>query len=394
MASLLLTLLFGGLAAAWGYLFVRTRGALAAALRPNADAAKSSETRPAVSVIVPARNEAGRVLETAVGSLLAQDYPALEIIVVDDNSTDATRAVLNELAARHPDRVCAIDAGPLPAGWLGKPWALEQGRRATRGELLLVTDADVIHSPPSLRAGMQLLEEQDLDALTLFPCVELLTFWERIVLPVIAWMMITSSPFDRANDPASDTVLGCGGYMLLHRRALDAIGGYAAVRGQVNEDGWTMRLLKRAGFRTAAGDGSALIRTRLYRSLGEIWAGFGKSMFAAVGFSVSRASQTFCWSWLLGPVTLVGALVALVGLASGGGFVPWHAAALAAATGMTLTALLFNRRMHAPARHALLAGLGHGVASLILLSSVWRIATGRGVEWKGRRVYANSPRET
>lgn len=385
MTSTILFVVSCAVALVWVYLFWRTRRALAAAVRPALDAQPAA--CPLVSILVAARNEADRALEAALNSLVAQDYAPLEIIVVDDNSTDTTPVRLAELAAAHPARLRVLRGDEPPPGWLGKPYALEQARQAARGELLLATDADIIHHPASVRAGVALLEERRLDALTLFPRLELETFWERTVLPVIAWMMIVSSPFDRANDPASDVSLGCGSFVLVRRPALEALGGYAAVKQQVNEDGWTMRLLKRRGFRTAAGDGSAFLRTRLYRSLGEIWAGFGKSMFPAVNFSVARALWALAASWLLGPFALGAVLCALLSAAAGN-LRPWHAAAALAWMGMTATALLFLRQLSVPSAYALLAGVGHLLASLVLLQSTWKISTGRGVTWKGRRLYA------
>lgn len=385
MGAAVLLAMLSAVGLAWVYLFRRTGHSLGAAVRPQPDAQPSRV--PPVSVLVPARDEADRELEAAIMSLVAQDYPQLEIIVVDDNSTDATPAILDRLAQAHPQRLRVLRAAEPPPGWLGKPHALERARRVACGELLLATDADVIHHPSLIRAGVALLEQGWLDALTLFPRVDLASFWERTVLPVIAWMMIVSSSFDRANDANSEISLGCGSFVLVRSRALEALGGYAAVRDRVNEDGWTMRLLKRHGFRTAAGDGSALLRTRLYRSLGEIWAGFGKSMFPALNFDIGRALRVVAAVWLLGPFTL-GVAGAAVVAAVRGSFQPWQAAAGLAWAAMTATALVFLRRLRVPAAYALLAGVGHLVAGLVLAQSAWKISTGRGVTWKGRRLYA------
>lgn len=383
---LLLELIFIGVAAAWLWLAVRTERTLRLAPRLGESAARPGQGEwPEVSVLVPARNEAGRVLPAAVESLLAQDYPCYEVIVVDDNSTDDTWGLLSRLAAKDA-RLKVLPAGRTPQDWFGKVWALETARRAARGELLLASDADVIHAPHSIRAGVERLLGERLDAITLFPQIELDTFWERVVLPVISWMMIVSSPFERSNRAGDDTALGCGSYILMRRAAHDAMGGYAAVRRQVNEDGWTMRLLKRAGFRTLAGDGAAILRTRLYRTFREIWEGFGKSMFPAVGFDLVLGLEIVALDLLLGPVTFLAAVAGTV-LAVQGFLFAWTWAAWAAWLAMMGTSALMLRRMHAPLVYALLAPLGHLGASLVLATSIWWIRSGRGVPWKARRIY-------
>jgi hypothetical protein len=199
-------------------------------------------------------------------------------------------------------------------------------------------------------------------------------------------MMLVSSPFHRANSPASPVSLGCGSFVLVRRSALHAVGGYAAVRNRINEDGWLLRVLKRAGFRTGAGDGSTVVRTRLYRSLGEIWHGFGKSMFPAMNFSLARTLGTFLSLALLGPGTLAIFLAAVIALRRDPVAELWQWMAVAAWAGQLGTMLFFGRRLKVGPVYALLTALGLFVASLILLQSTWNLKSGRGVPWKGRRV--------
>ncbi len=384
-----------GLAAAWLWLWLATRRTLLACPRvvPQGQMAGTAEAQPKVSVIVPARNEAGRVLGEAIASLARQDYPNLEIFVVDDDSEDGTGGLVEDMRRSH-NRLRLLRAGPLPTGWMGKVYALERGRRAATGDWILATDADVIHHPASVRAGVEWAEQSGVDGLTLMPLVECKSFWERVALPVISWMMIISSPFEQVNQPGNETSLGCGSYLLVRRKALEAIGSYHSLRAQVNEDGWTMRLLKRRGDRIAAADGSGLVRTRLYTGLREIWDGFGKSMFGAMRFNGWRAALVVAEDLLLGPVTTLLAVVATAFWAKAALrgeatwlLLAWAGTAAIALGGQMATAALVLGRMHLPRSYALFAGLGHLVASAVLLGSMWRIETGAGIEWKGRRIY-------
>ena len=199
-------------------------------------------------------------------------------------------------------------------------------------------------------------------------------------------MMLVSSPFHRANCTASTVSLGCGSFVLVCRSALDAVGGYAAVRNQINGDSGLLRVLKRAGFRTGAGDGSTVLHTRLYRSLGEIWHGFGKSIFPAMNFSLARTLGTFLSLALLGPGTLGIFLAAVIALRLDHTAGPWQGMAAAAWAGQLTTMLFFGRRLQVRPVYALLTALGLFLASLILLQSAWNLKSGRGVLWKGRHV--------
>ncbi len=380
---------------AWLWLFSATRRTLHACPRvlPLGASIRITDALPRVSIVVPARNEAGRVLAEAITSLREQKYSNLEILVVDDNSEDDTANLVQQMA-RGDGRLRLLRAEPPPPGWMGKVYALERGRRAAAGDWILTTDADVIHHPSSVRAGIEYAMSSGLDGLTLLPLIECKTAWERVALPIISWMMIISSPFEEVSKPGNETALGCGSYLLVRRQSLEAIGAYHSLRSQVNEDGWTMRLLKRHGFRIGAADGSALVRTRLYTSLREIWDGFGKSMFGAMRFNRWRASLVVVEDLLLGPVTTLVALMAVgfwawATLRREAGWVPlvWVGTAAVALTAQMATAAMMLERMRQPRRYAILAGLGHLVASVVLLGSIGRIETGAGITWKGRRIY-------
>ncbi|MEO7040203.1 MAG: glycosyltransferase family 2 protein [Candidatus Elarobacter sp.] len=336
---------------------------------------------PSLSVIVPARNEE-RTIARCVRSLLAQTHPDCEIIVVDDRSGDATAAILAELARGNP-RLTVVPGEPLPDDWVGKPWALAQGARCARGEWLLFTDADTFHEPAACTSALDFARARRADALSLATYQELGSWAERALLPTILGMvLIASGSIAALNDPADTKhALANGQYVLVSRAAYDALGGHAALRGEIVEDIAFARRLKSDGrFRLLLAGGEDLVRVRMYTSFGGIWNGFTKNMYLGAGgdLRVLGAGALALAALSLLPALLAAdavarkkplrALEALLCLANG---------AAAEVHGLARTAL--------PKRLAWYAPLGYAVTAALLLNSSWRVVSGRGVEWRGRR---------
>jgi len=216
---------------------------------------------PAVSIIVPARNEA-RSIERCVRSLLAQRYIDAEVIVVDDRSEDATPQILARLAAEFP-RLRVI-AGELPEGWVGKPWALHQGSRRARGNWYLFTDADSQHAPSGTASALAFTLGARADALSIVTGQELETFWERATLPfILAMILYASGKLAQINDPMqTQHALANGQYILVAREAYEALGGHEALRAEIVDDVAFARRLKADGrFRLLLGGGTRLGRS-------------------------------------------------------------------------------------------------------------------------------------
>ncbi|MGH7419950.1 MAG: glycosyltransferase family 2 protein, partial [Candidatus Rokuibacteriota bacterium] len=199
-----------------------------------------------VSVIVPARNEAA-VIETVVRSVLATGYAPIELLVVDDRSTDATAAAVERLAAQNP-RLRLLRGEELPAGWYGKPWACHQGYRAARGDLLLFTDADTRHEPDLLAHAVGALRQEQADLVTVAPHQRCVTFWERLIMPQI-WLLLGLRYHPRAVNRArrERDVIANGQFILVTRESYEAAGTHAAVRQQVAEDLALAQAFLRAG---------------------------------------------------------------------------------------------------------------------------------------------------
>jgi hypothetical protein len=231
---------------------------------------------PLISVVVPARNEARDVAATLRG-ILAQRYPRLEVVAVDDCSTDGTAEAIAAVAADDP-RLTLVRGREAPDGWLGKPWAVSQGVERTRGAWLCFTDADIAFHPDTLAAALAFARERGGGGCTLTPLLECGSFWERVVQPVAA-MTIASfvAPPLLAERPNSRVALAAGGFMLVERQLYERAGGHAAVRDRVADDISLARSVKRAGGLLALGAGDELVRVRMYHGPGELFRGWRKN---------------------------------------------------------------------------------------------------------------------
>ncbi|HMA34202.1 MAG TPA: glycosyltransferase [Chloroflexia bacterium] len=346
---------------------------------------------PFVSVIVPLRNEAANVAG-CIGGLLAQQYPHFEVIAVDDSSTDGTAAALRHLAAG-ARRLRIVPGAPLPAGWTGKNWAIQQGLTAAdpAAVWVLTVDADMRLAPLALAAALAYAGDHAADLLTLLPRLELGSFWERVLVPHAGELYTLLVGFmHQVNDPASPVAAANGQFILLRRAVYDAVGGPAAVRGEVAEDWALARRVKAAGYRLQMAPGRAILRARVYASLGQLWDGFSKTLFPAAGRSVPRVVLTLALLsgyGLLPPIRLAIAVLALARAPAA----PERARA-ARRVGLGLAQVLPLLALRGAIDHYL--GISPGYALTyplavllgdgMLLWSAWRYVSGRGMRWKGR----------
>jgi chlorobactene glucosyltransferase len=340
-----------------------------------------SSELPSLSIIVPARNEE-RQIERCVRSLLATRHPDFELIVLDDRSSDATRAILESIAREEP-RLRVVAGLPLPEGWIGKSWALAQGAKASRGAWLLFTDADTVHEPIAAASAQSWAIEHRCAALSLLTDQETESLAERLFLPTILFViLIAIGPLEEINDPCrTDVALFNGQYVLASREAYDAIGGHAAVRGEIAEDLELARLFKRDGrFRTALVGANALVRTRMYRSLGEIWGGFVKNFGIGAKGQAGKAIAGVTLIACVSPLTPILFLV----MAARRRW--WSAVALALAGGAVIgVAECAMRAMRFRRGSGLGVPLALALTQAIFATSLARDYGGCGVEWRGRR---------
>ncbi|HVX38303.1 MAG TPA: glycosyltransferase family 2 protein [Gemmatimonadaceae bacterium] len=340
---------------------------------------------PRVSVIVPARNER-RNIERCVRSVLASHYAPLEVIVVDDHSTDGTGEIAGEIA-RADARLRVVRAADLPKGWFGKQWACAQGAAVATGSLLLFTDADTRHAPELLPRAVNALRERNVDLLTVAGAQEMHGFWERLIQPqmfaMIAMRYGGTETVSRTRTPSN--AIANGQFILLRRAAYDALGGHGLVRHSVAEDLSFAQEFVRAGRRIALLEASDFMSTRMYASLGEIIRGWRKNVYAGGRLTAfgGRAGRALFPLLLAGAPTLVLFPVVMLVLALAGvlshTWLLWSAIVVAA---NLLFWFVLYAGMRGPLAYALLYPLG---ALMVLYIALGAIARGRRVEWKERR---------
>lgn len=246
---------------------------------------------PQVSVIIPARNEARRI-GACLDAILAQDSPAYDIIVVDDQSDDDTAEQVRAIQARNREsaRVRLVSAGPLPAGWVGKSHAVAVGSQVARGDWLLFLDADTHVMPQGLTRAVARAEAEGLDGLSLSPEQVCEGFWERVVQPVVFEFLNARYDLDVVNDPARPEAAANGQFILIRRTVYERLGGHEAIKDRVLEDVAFAERAKRSGVRLAFYDGRGLARTRMYESFGDLWRGWTKMLFLLCGGRVTTVA--------------------------------------------------------------------------------------------------------
>ena len=346
--------------------------------------AEVSPNAPLISVIVPARNEA-RNIERCVRSVLSTTYPNVEVIVVDDHSSDGTGDIAREIAAVDR-RLAVIQAPDLPPGWFGKQWACASGARVASGSLLCFTDADTTHAPDLLSRSVNALRARHADLLTVAGAQEMHGFWERIIQPqVFALLSIRyggTEHVSRTKRPAD--AIANGQFILVRRGTYSAMGGHELVRDLVAEDMAMAQEWVRGGRRIALLMGRDQLSTHMYSGYREAVFGWRKNIYAsgrhaALGGRVGRALYPVILplmpiSALVPPIVL---LLCAAGALSGA-WLAWSAIVYAASVAYWALLYLWFRQ---PAWYGLLYPLGALVLLIIALGALRR---GRRVEWKAR----------
>jgi len=333
---------------------------------------------PMVSVCVPARDEE-RGIRACLESLLKQDYPEFEVIVVNDHSTDHTGELIRELAEKD-SRLIALDGEELPTGWLGKPFALHQAFQKAKGEILLFTDADPVFEPNALRTAVFTMQERNLDALTLMPKAEFGSFWERAVQPVIFGFIGSLTRFGKVNSQDHKSAMGFGAFLMFKRSAYEAISGHEGGKADVLEDVLIAKRLKKAGFKLLVADAKRLFSIRMYYGFREIWIGWRKNMFLAMKRSVARALYYvfMVLAFVLTPYLVLGWNVVVGSDLLWIGLSLFGVSMVSAATIKTCDELGLGRI------NACLFPIGAVVMAAIMINSMIQVLVFSRTEWRGR----------
>jgi len=329
---------------------------------------------PAVSVIVPARNEEAS-LKNCLDSLVAQTHVAFEIIVINDHSTDRTHEIASSFSNK---RVRVVEAGTLPPGWTGKNNAVIAGAKVAQGEWLLFTDADTVHLPGSLARSIEEATRQHAALLSYSPQQVAKSFWEKAVMPVIFAELAASFRPSKVSDPNSPAAAANGQYLLITRAAYDAVGGHAAIAAKLLEDVALARAVKKSGRKICFRFGGDAVRTRMYRSFAQLREGWTKNLVLLFP-SPMRLATLRALEFIL----IVSSFAASMTTARHGHFQPAVAAGL---LGAILYAMFLTRirRAHFSWDAALLALFGLPLFSYLLIRSKLSHKHGN-VWWKGRR---------
>lgn len=345
---------------------------------------------PTVSVIVPARDEAHNIGE-CLRSVLTSRYAALEVIVVDDHSTDGTGAIARALAEEDSatqgrERLRVVDAPTLPEGWFGKQWACHTGAALATGTILCFTDADTRHAPDLLGLSVGAMQERRADLFSVAGHQEAVTFWEKVVQPFVFSLLLSRfgglETMSRSTRPIDK--IANGQFVMLTREAYTHVGGHEAVREHVAEDLRLAQLVTARGLSAQMVLARDHLRTRMYASLAEIRSGWGKNVYAAGRDTLPLgplSSRLLPWIFplpaLLPLLPLVILALALLGRLGAD-------ALFFGVVGSAIT-LLYYACVYAFTRLNPLWALSYPLAALVFgwicAEAAWR---GNRVQWKGR----------
>jgi chlorobactene glucosyltransferase len=359
----------------WVLAFVQTLVNLRAVPRLKGD--RTPIKQPLVSVVIPARNE-GHIMERTVRAFLAQDYPNFELIVVDDRSTDSTADILRAI---NDPRLTVIEAKEAPAGWLGKPWALEEGKARARGDLLLFVDADLIYAPPAIRAAVEYMEGSGAAMVALLPHFEMPTFAEQVAMPMLAYVAFCGMPLWYSNRSRAVRLgLGAGAGNLIRRDAFESIGAFTALKDAVVDDIGLAHLARRGGYATRVVRADDLVTVRMYDSAGGIVDGFTKNIFFAIGRNYFLGALVLL---LMGILHLLPYALAFAG----------DVAAVAVVILISLTRVVLFRSLRYSILNAIfLHPLMVGFWVYIFLRSMWLTGVRKELRWRGRTYDASGIR--
>ena len=250
-----------------------------------------SLTDRSVTVLIPVRNEAENIVEL-IDCLTKQSHlSSLEIIFIDDSSTDSTNKLL-KTAVSEGAPIKIVSAPQLPNGWLGKPWALQQGYLIARGEIIVTLDADVRLVPTAISQGIAMMGERDF--ISPYPRQIAISFAERLVQPLLQWSWMTTVPLrlaERSN--RTSLAVANGQFFLVKKSSLDVISGFQSIATEVLDDMKLARALITTGAHGGVADGSTLAKTRMYKNFAEIKSGYGKSLWSAFSSPLGAFAAIF-----------------------------------------------------------------------------------------------------
>jgi len=334
-----------------------------------------------VSILIPARNEEKNIA-TCIESLCKQDYPNYEILVLDDNSTDSTASVVQQIASRN-NRLRLIQGAPLAAGWSGKNYACFQLAREAKGDWLLFVDADTIHAPSMLRGVMALAMEFKTSLLSGFPHQIAETLPLKIFTPTWYFIIMGWFPLWWLQRPGgSRPSIAIGQFLLFSRREYWRIGGHEAVKSKVLEDIWLGIEVNKHGGKHIAVDLSDVDSCRMYNDFSGIWTGLGRSVYAIAEISVAALVMLMALAYLCYILPFYSLPNALFNI-DGNNYLT--AIIIIQVVTIFLMRWLSDRRFN---NNSLISIILHPIGILFLfavvINAIFKKIAGTGIRWKGR----------
>lgn len=349
----------------------------------------SSGDVPLISIIVPAHNEQAGIRD-CLRSVLDQDYPACEVILVDDRSEDMTASIAQEVANGRSD-FKIVTVRELPAGWTGKCHALDAGVRHSSGQWLAFLDADSTLHRSALLQCYRTAMQHGVNMITLSPQFIVNTFWEKALQPTFAAMSCILFPLAKINDPGSSVASANGMFYLISRSAYDKIGGHHDVKGLAVEDIGIGKRIKATGLGLLFANGRKVLRTRMYTGLGEILGGWTRILSASMNYELTKVLKYLCVHLLMSPVAAILALSTY--LASAASLFPdsWFVFLLPA--GFVLTAAVvpywYCAELGIPRKYSGLMCIGNLFLIWVFLVIIKKIIMKDALQWRGT-TYATS----
>jgi len=350
------------------------------------------ERVPKISICIPARNEESTI-EACVKAACEQLYPDIQVLVLDDASTDATPTILKKLAVEYPKRLSILNGRPKPHNWLGKPWACHQLSQHADGELFIFIDSDTQLNPDFVQNAAYSIQEQKLDFATVWPRQFVYSFWEKMLIPMIYHTLLTLLPAIYVYRsprwlPASIQhrtsplfAAACGQCMIFTRNGYHATGGHESVKNKVVEDVELARRVKKKKLKMRMFHGLGSITCRMYTSEKEIRNGFRKNFFAGFGYNIPMflaAGINHLAVFILPPVVLVIAVfytnIFVLMLA------------LSSSVFIIIQRFLLSWWFRWPYIYGLLHPLAVLWFQYLAIITLWDYLNNRSVRWKGRNI--------
>ena len=365
---------------------------------------------PKVSVIVPAYNEAENIRDCAIAILesTALSVDNLEVLIVDDRSTDDTLAIAQTLQQQLNDprlKILAGQARPANEYWAGKNWACAQAVPEATGDFLLFIDADVRLKPGAIETAIATVETKKIDLLTCMPALVCDCLAEWLVQPLMFNHLAVCFDFTAVNDPTTDSAFAAGPFMLFRRSAYDKIGGHAAVASEIVEDVELARRIKRAGLKLGLYSGANLASVRMYRSWNALWEGWTKNLYLGAnrswGLMVYMAAIMFFlypMPWLALGILLANGEIANIITNYQLPITSYHLPITLLTVCLCAIVISYHytlRRLGAEisdcsTKYWWLGGFGGALVAAIAIASAIKTETGWGWTWRGRALQINS----